>query len=194
MKVDLGTDIDDTVARLARVRASARTAKEVTAAMSPLLPESFTWPGLGAGTQALAQAANYMPIAEWLGNPAINVLISNVPGPRHTLYSNGARMLTHYPVSIPAHGAGVNITCQSYEGKLFFGVTACAKTMPDADLLRDDIEYEWDNLHAALTADVVTLPNHSDGQISRAEVEERPSQVMRTAASGGQNDDNQQVA
>ena len=187
MKVDLGTDVDDTILRLGKVRSSARIAKEVTATMAPLLPRSITLPGLGAMTHNLAEVANYLPLAEWLGNAPFNVLISNVPGPRQVLYSNGARMLTHYPVSIPAHGIGVNITCQSYVDRLYFGVTACARTMPDADLLRDDIEYEWDNLHAALTADVVKLPKSSEDEVA-------PRPIAPPAATKNVEDNDQQVA
>jgi hypothetical protein len=68
-----------------------------------------------------------------------NVLISNVPGPRETLYSNGAKMLSHYPVSIPAHGLGLNITVQSYCDGFFVGFTACKKAVPDIQALRDDL-------------------------------------------------------
>ena len=67
------------------------------------------------------------------------MVVSNVPGPRLPLYSNGARGLTHYPVSIPAHAQGVNITVQSYMDQLFFAITACAKELPDAQALRDDV-------------------------------------------------------
>jgi hypothetical protein len=42
-------------------------------------------------------------------------------------------------VSIPVHGQGMNITVQSYQDQMFFGITACARTLPDADLLRNDM-------------------------------------------------------
>ena len=174
MKVALGTDLEDPVDRLGAVRASARTAKQVTAEMAPLLAGSITAPGLGAATHNMAVTADLLPLQEWLGNPSINVLISNVPGPRKPLYSNGARMLTHYPVSIPTHGVGVNITVQSYVDQLYVGITACAKTMPDADLLRDDLLAEWDELYAMLTADVVTLTPESDTTAKAEAAESAP--------------------
>jgi diacylglycerol O-acyltransferase / wax synthase len=62
--------------------------------------------------------------------PAVaNVAISNVPGLPMTLYMAGARMLHYYPVSIPYHGMGLNITVQSYDGKLEFGITACRRVL-----------------------------------------------------------------
>jgi hypothetical protein len=67
------------------------------------------------------------------------VVISNVPGPRRQLYALGAKVLTHYPVSIPTHTQAVNITVQSYVDQLFFGITACAQALPDAGMLRNDM-------------------------------------------------------
>ena len=83
--------------------------------------------------------------------PVFNVVISNVPGPRKKLYSNSAEMLTHYPVSVPAHGQGLNIKVQSYAGTLFYGLTACRQALPDADRLRD-------LLHEALEALLAGCP------------------------------------
>ena len=40
-------------------------------------------------------------------------------------------MLTDYPVSIATHGVALNITVQSYNGSLDYGLTACRKAMPD---------------------------------------------------------------
>ena len=68
-----------------------------------------------------------------------NLVISNVPGPQLPLFSCGARVLTHYPVSIPVHTQAVNITVQSYNGTMYFGITACARALPDANVLREDL-------------------------------------------------------
>jgi hypothetical protein len=46
-----------------------------------------------------------------------------------TLYMAGARMVHYYPVSIPYHGSGLNITVQSYAGLLEFGLTACRRVV-----------------------------------------------------------------
>ena len=149
MQVNLGTDIEDGERRVAAVKESARVAKAVTADVAGVFEGNPAAWGLPGTMQALArvmeagQAANAMP-------PAFNVVVSNVPGPRQTLYSNGARMLTHYPVSIPAHGLGVNITVHSYVDRLYVGITACAKALPDAGALRDDIVAEYEALRDSL--------------------------------------------
>ncbi len=148
MQVALGTDIADAKARVSAVAASARSAKAATAEAAPLLTGHASLPGLPSALRGAALWAEQTGAAE--GPQQVNLVISNVPGPRHTLYSNGARMLTHYPVSIAAHGMGVNLTAQSYDGVLYLGITACARALPDADRLRDAILAEFSELKAAV--------------------------------------------
>ena len=50
--------------------------------------------------------------------PPVNVIISNVPGPRQPLYLGGARMQQYIPVSTIAEGMGLNITVHSYLDEL----------------------------------------------------------------------------
>lgn len=71
-------------------------------------------------------------------SPIANVLISNVPGVPVPMYMAGARMASFYPVSIPFHGVALNITVQSYNGALDFGLIACRRAMPD---VRDLAKY-----------------------------------------------------
>lgn len=61
----------------------------------------------------------------------VNLVISNVPGPRDPLYAAGARLLHYYPVSTIAEGQGLNITVQSYLDTLDFGLVGCAELVPD---------------------------------------------------------------
>ena len=49
----------------------------------------------------------------------------------------GAKMLTYYPVSIAGHSLALNVTVQSYNGALDFGLIACRKAMPDLPVLAD---------------------------------------------------------
>jgi diacylglycerol O-acyltransferase len=153
MKVNLATEYADPRIRLLAIRDSANIAKEVTADMAPGFDAEISLPGLPAAIRAATQsfetskAANVAPVA-------VNLVISNVPGPRETLYSNGAKVLTHYPVSIPAHGAAVNITVQSYVDRLYFAITACAEALPDADKLRDDMNQAFAELKE------LVLPNN----------------------------------
>jgi hypothetical protein len=77
-----------------------------------------------------------------------NVVISNVPGPPVPLYMAGARMLTNYPTSIITHGLALNITVQSYDQSLDFGLMADAQAMPDVRELADAMTIAFDDLRA----------------------------------------------
>ena len=130
VRISLATTIADPLQRLAAIRESSSAAKALMASMKSVVPTDF--PSLGApwlisGIAALygrSRMANRIP-------PIANVAISNVPGPQFPLYLAGAKMLTYYPVSIASHGIALNITVQSYNGSLDYGLTACRKAMPD---------------------------------------------------------------
>jgi diacylglycerol O-acyltransferase / wax synthase len=90
--------------------------------------------------------------------PAIaNVAISNVPGPTVPLYLAGAHMLTNYPCSIVTHGLGLNVTVQSYDRSLDFGLMADAAAMPDVRDLADAVGEAFAALQA-LPTDDETVP------------------------------------
>lgn len=149
MNVELGTSIPDPIERLKAIHASAETAKEITADLASAFEGNAAMPGLPAMMQAGLTLSEDLGLARYFRGP-VNVVISNVPGPRTTLYSNGAKMISHYPISIPAHGIGLNITVQSYCKQLFLGITACGEAVPDADLLRDDLINAFQDLRAEL--------------------------------------------
>jgi len=138
MSVDLFTNVKDPRARLLRVKESAITAKEVTSELAASMENNVSVLGLPAMTRATSLFSEMTGVANNFPSP-LNVLISNVPGPRETLYSNGAEMLSHYPVSIPAHGLGLNITVQSYTEGMFVGLTASKNVVADITVLRDDL-------------------------------------------------------
>ena len=76
-------------------------------------------------------------------NLPMNVVISNVPGPRHALYFAGAKMTNYIPVSTIADDMGLNITVHSYLDRLEFGLIADRELVPDlwdlVDLHIDEI-------------------------------------------------------
>ena len=83
-----------------------------------------------------------------------------------TLYMAGARMVHYYPVSIPSHGSGLNITVQSYAGLLEFGLTACRR------VVSQDESYEIvAHLQAALREIEALATIHADAGVESAAVE-----------------------
>ncbi|WP_181373287.1 WS/DGAT/MGAT family O-acyltransferase [Massilia glaciei] len=130
MLMQLASDEADPRQRMrAIVKASAKMKKTVSNVKS-IMPTDF--PSLGvpwlmSGLVALygrSRLADRLP-------PIANVVVSNVPGPRMPLYLAGARMTTNFPVSIVTHGLALNVTVQSYNGALDFGMIACRRAMPD---------------------------------------------------------------
>jgi diacylglycerol O-acyltransferase len=59
--------------------------------------------------------------------------VTNVPGPQSPLYAAGAVMEQTYPVPplLPGHALAIGVT--SYDGGVFYGVTADRDLVPDAD-------------------------------------------------------------
>jgi diacylglycerol O-acyltransferase len=59
--------------------------------------------------------------------------VTNVPGPQSHLYAAGAVMEQTYPVPplLPGHALAIGVT--SYDGGVFYGVTADRDLVPDAD-------------------------------------------------------------
>ncbi len=61
--------------------------------------------------------------------------VTNVPGPQSPLFAAGAEMISSYPVPplLPGHPLAIGVT--SYNGRVFYGITADRVQLPDADLL-----------------------------------------------------------
>jgi diacylglycerol O-acyltransferase len=63
------------------------------------------------------------------------IAITNVPGPQSPLYAAGAKMIATYPVPPLLSGQALAIGVTSYDGRVFYGITADFDLVPDADLL-----------------------------------------------------------
>jgi hypothetical protein len=118
----LATDETDPEKAMAAIIASTRRAKAQLQGMSKSAIIQYS--GLILAPLMLA----FVPGAVGRIRPAFNVVISNVPGPEEPLYFRGWRLDASYPLSIPFHGYGLNITVQSYAGSLNFGFTGCRDT------------------------------------------------------------------
>lgn len=120
----LATDVDDEEERLARIVASTKRAKQQLQGMSKNAILQYSVLVMTPLMLSL------VPSAVSRVRPAFNVVISNVPGPETPLYLRGFRLDASYPLSIPFHGYGLNVTVQSYAGTLGFGFTGCRDTLP----------------------------------------------------------------
>ncbi|WP_028643115.1 WS/DGAT/MGAT family O-acyltransferase [Nocardioides sp. URHA0020] len=144
--VQLGTDLADPADRLAAIHTAMVDGKEALSTMTPI--QIMAMSALG---QAPAIAAPMLRMSG-LVRPPYNLIISNVPGPRTTQYWNGAKMVGHYPLSIPINGMALNITCISYDGNIGFGLTGCRRTVPHLQRLLSHLDRELVALERAVGA------------------------------------------
>lgn len=90
-----------------------------------------------AAAQAQARSA---------GRKGFNLAVTNVPGPQFPLYAAGAKMLETYPVHplLPGNALAIGVT--SYDGSVFYGVTADRDALPDVEVLGQCIAEAIDEL------------------------------------------------
>ena len=145
----LGTDLEDPLERLGLLAESNRHAKDHAQAISAdslqdwaefAAPRTF---GLAVRAYAGLRLAEKHPVVH-------NLVISNVPGPPIPLYFMGAEILALVPLGPVFHGAGVNVTVMSNNGKVHVGIIACRESLPDVDDLAQRFPAELAELKAAV--------------------------------------------
>lgn len=145
----LGTDLEDPLERLEELATANRHAKEHHQAISAdslqdwaefAAPRTF---GLAVRAYAALRLAEKHPVVH-------NLVISNVPGPPVPLYFMGAEIVGLHPLGPVFHGAGLNITVMSNNGRVGVGVIACRESMPDVDDLAQRFPVELERLRQAL--------------------------------------------
>lgn len=147
--VELGTHLAHPRKRFDAVMQSTAKVKAALSNVKNLLPTDY--PSLlapwivGGLNKAYSGLSTRMGLADKMPVVA-NLAISNVPGPPMPLYLAGAQMLSFHPMSIIVHGMALNITVQSYAGKVDFGVIACGKAVPDVKLLADALSLGLEEL------------------------------------------------
>jgi diacylglycerol O-acyltransferase len=127
---NLATHLRDPLKRLARIVQSTTDAKNRLSSM-PRLQK------LAHGITSISAMGPAMLLGSAKQHPTFNVIISNVPGPRETLFLNGAQLEEVYPVSIPTQYLALNITISGYGDKLGFGYIACRRSVPALQRMLD---------------------------------------------------------
>ena len=144
--VELGTHLAHPLKRMNAIMASTAKVKTSMHNLKGLLPTDYPsllapWLVGGAAKIALnaygklgsGGLASKLPVMA-------NVVISNVPGAPVPLYLAGAQLLSFHPTSIIMHGLGLNITVQTYAGRVDFGIVADKKALPHANDFAKAIE------------------------------------------------------
>jgi diacylglycerol O-acyltransferase len=144
----LGTDIADPVVRLGQLaKANAHAKAHHSAIPADTLQEwaQFAAPrtfGLAVRMVAGLKLAEKGPVIH-------NLVISNVPGPPVPLYFMGARIDALYPLGPIFHGAGLNVTVMSSNGKMHVGLIGCRDALPEIADLAEEFKAELEALYAA---------------------------------------------
>lgn len=140
---DLPTNCADPIERVALCRQAMNVAKS----QFDLMPADLLGQATDYASPVVAASAirlvTRLKLADRMNSP-VNVVISNVPGPRHDLYFAGAKLDAYIPVSTISDGIGLNITVHSYADRMDFGLISDRDLVPDlwhlADLHIAEIE------------------------------------------------------
>lgn len=99
------------------------------------------------------------------------LVVTNVPGPQAPLYAAGARMVATYPVPPLLEGHPLAIGVTSYDGHVYYGLTADRDMLPDADLLGPCVREALDELVDSASGSRTRVPR---GRKKRRPPEETP--------------------
>jgi len=141
--VDLASPTDDPYERLREIGFTLRNVRNQIDGVPPdavVLYSIIT--GLGAQLTEMLGLSSVLP-------PISDTLVSNVPGPRNTLYLKGAVLEEMCPVSTLMPGNRLNITLFSYAGNLHFGLIG-TRQLGDLSHLAEYIQQAFVDLEAAV--------------------------------------------
>ena len=130
MLVSIRTDLDDPVDRLHAISEGSKAARAGRAALGPKLFEEraeHTPPALypmAIRLWASSHLANRM-------RPPLNLIASNVAGPRTALELDGGVVSELWSVGPILEGIGLNLTAWSYDGTLRISALGCPESLPD---------------------------------------------------------------
>jgi WS/DGAT/MGAT family acyltransferase len=134
--VSLATDITDPIQRLKAINASSTSSKSTMNRFKAIVLDdfpTFAAPWLVSGIASMVGRSGIVNLLP----PAANVAISNVAGAPFPMYFAGALVTCYYPVSIASHGTALNVTVQSYNGRMDYGLIACRRAVPDITEIGD---------------------------------------------------------
>jgi diacylglycerol O-acyltransferase len=130
-------EVGDPQARLRAAAASAARAKTLHRLLGPRILRRWSRLARPRTLDWLWRSVRRLP------RPPVNLIVSNVPGPREALWVGGARLADLHSVGPLLETTGLNLTFWSYAGRM----NACVLGCPDHGT---DVRAIADHLHAAL--------------------------------------------
>ena len=177
----LSTDIADPVERLHAIHTASNANKAMMGRVKTAIPTDFPLfgaPWLMSGIAAVVARSRLINLIP----PIANIVISNVPGSPVPVYFAGAKVISYYPVSIVVHSMALNVTVQSYAGRLDYGLIACRRAVPDIVDLGDHLLTEHQTL-LARAHEVLAAQAHGKTEAAAKPVPEPAAKVVLKAAS-----------
>lgn len=143
LRVQLGTELADPVARLALIQQQTAAALGPDAVAAEL--EAADGSHQAAATLAISsKMQSLLSLGDARRAPTAACTITNVAGPSLPLYLNGARM-TYFSAIMPiSDGMGLVFAVTSYDGRIIISPTSCRELLPDPEAftqqLRDSFQ------------------------------------------------------
>jgi diacylglycerol O-acyltransferase len=129
LQVKLASSHQEPLAAFKEVRESILSAREVFSGVSRTAVQYYSlMVALMSLFEEVLKLDRILP-------PVNNLVISNVPGPQHTMYFQGAKVTGMYPISTLPPITALNVTAVSYAGRLYFGLIAGRSVVPDLAML-----------------------------------------------------------
>ncbi|GHA00886.1 diacylglycerol O-acyltransferase [Arenicella chitinivorans] len=185
MTVEVGSQIDDPLARLDFVHKSTRAAKQLTNAVGAKTMTDYAQFIPSTLSAAAARLYSQLGMANRV-KPAYNCVITNVPGPQIPLYFTGAKMLSSFALGPPIDGMGLFHGLGSYCGKFNITISACREMMPDPAFYARCLNDAFAELHQATSADGVREAQSTTKQV-RSEKNQTKVMTKRKKKSGNKN-------
>ena len=140
LQVKMASVHEDPLAALQEIIKSSKSAREVfSGATRPAIQYYTLLVALLSQFEETLKLNKFLP-------PAINMVISNLPGPRNTMYFRGAEAVEIYPVSTLPPVTALNITAVSYAGTMYFGLVSGRTAVPDLQKLTDYLDEAYADL------------------------------------------------
>ncbi len=143
----LPTHVADPVARLRAVsQATTRIKADLAARAGANLEDWLRWlPPSAPKTLSRTMRA----LVRLCPKSSAGVTVSNVPGPRHTLYTLGGPVENFISVGHMKYAAGLNMTVWSYADQLNVGLYTCGEAFPDLWRVADCVNESFEELRKA---------------------------------------------
>ncbi|MGB5485704.1 WS/DGAT/MGAT family O-acyltransferase [Parasphingorhabdus sp.] len=182
MTVGGGTHLASAAERLEFVMRETQRSKAMTEAIgaktlmeiSGAMPAGLT----AAGTKMMAGLADRF-------NPAVNTVLTNVPGPMYKMYLAGAEMVKSFGMGILAEGQGIFHVVTSYNGDVILTFLGDRDIVPDPEFYAQCIQKSFDDLMKAVPTKKAKKPAAKKNKADKKPATKRKARIAPSAATAG---------